>query len=98
MLDILVLDGDRAEQALHDELSLLLILKVVASRRNRALKSLNGYFCELDMLTVNIADRGVQDLTDLLSVQVLVNVHLEELAHHAQRLDRSKSVLEIGLG
>ena len=50
------------------------------------------------MLAVNIADRGVQDLTDLLPVQVLVNVHLEELAHHTQRLDRSKSVLEIGLG
>ena len=60
-----------------------------------ALQSLCGNLRELVRLITDIADSGVQNLTDLLLVQLSFHVIVEELAEEAKRLNCGQSVLEL---
>ena len=88
----------RTEQPLHNEVTLLLDLKVLSGLRDRSLKRLDRNFSQIWQRWVDIADRGVEYLADLIVGQLLVDVLLEELAEEPERLYRGKPVLQIGVG
>ena len=65
-LDCFIINADRAEKALHDDVSLLLVYEVRTCRWDRPLKCLDGNAGQLDLALVDVADRWMQDHTDLL--------------------------------
>ena len=76
----------RTEQPLHNEVTLLLDLKVLTGLRDSSLKRLDCNFCQIWQCRVDIADRGVEYLANLFVGQLLVDILLEKLAEESERL------------
>ena len=104
MLDILAIDSHGPEDAIHNKISLLLILEVGACLRNCSRQGLDRNTCQFELLhtvsllRTDVADHRVQDHADLLLVQLLVDVLVKELAEEAKGLDRGQTDVEVAIG
>ena len=96
-LDIFMLNFQSSEQALHYKVALLFDLEVLPSLADCALEGSNRNLSQIWHCGINIADRGMEDFSNLLVGKFLVDVLVKELTKEAQSLDRGKSVLQIGI-
>ena len=71
-LDLLLVDTECAEETTHDEVTLVFILEILSCDRNRTLQSFDCDFSKFKWLSLDIAEGGVEDFTDLLWLQSLV--------------------------
>ena len=98
ILDFVIVDGQSAKDAIHDKVSLLLQSKVLACALDGALEGLCRDFSQLNSIGIDVADRRVQYLANLLFAERLVEILVQELAHETKSLDRCQSVLVLVRG
>ena len=94
-LKVFILQVNCSEEALHDEISLFFVGEVRSCLRYRSVQCLDRDARQLQHLWVDVADRAVQNLTDLVIGKFLLEVVREELHHHAHRLHSCQSVVEL---
>ena len=77
---------------------MLLQSKVLACTLDGALEGLCRDFSQFNCIGIDVADRRVQYLANLLFAERLVEILVQELAHETKSLDRCKSVLVLVRG
>ena len=98
ILAFVIVDGQGAQDAFHDKVSLLFQSKVLACALDGALEGLCRDSSQLNSIGIDVADSRVQYLANLLFVERLIDILVQELAHETKSLDRCKSVLVLVRG